>query len=720
MPGDRLGGRYEVRHLVHGGMGVIYFCYDHETRELVAIKGYQSRFLFHERAVARFVQEARTWIRLEKHNNIVQARKVELFGGVRAPRRPFIILEFIAGPEGLGPDLKSWIEHNRLDLATALDISLQICLGMEYAVTQVPGLVHRDLKPANILVRHDGTAKVTDFGLVRTFENAEGDPESSDPEPPRASDSRLTHAGQIVGTAPYMSPEQCLNAPLDLRSDLYAFGAILYEMLTGRRIFRARTAPQWMEAHLHAAPEFPPEVAARIPPDVRALILRCLAKSREQRPASWSALRDELASLYQSVTGTPPVLEVSRDELAVREIMDKAYSLSELGFEDEALTSYDRALELDPGSAWIWARRGRTLRELNRYDEALVAYNRALDLDAGYGWAWSGRAIVHERRGEHEEALSAYETAVRCRPNDVWTLYNRASLLYRMGRLDDALSGLDQVLRLDTRHALAHERRGRVLHAQGSPQDSLVAFDKALTLDRNLGPAWLGKGLALRTLGRHANSAAAFWQATRLIPNDVAPWLRHADALISLGQHADALPSIQQAARLRPTYKGVWLRLGIAYAELGRDAEAAEAFDSALQLDSAYVLALSGKAEALFRLGRHDEAAACFEATWRAAPAQRRYAYRLSESLRRAGDEARGLTVLQQLADASPDDASTWVRLGRAQHAAGNFDAALSAFEFGAESRSAPYRGAERPGAGAGRAGAARRGARVSSNRPSR
>ncbi|MCC7207148.1 MAG: tetratricopeptide repeat protein [Anaerolineae bacterium] len=678
-PGDRLGGRYEVRHLVHGGMGVIYFCYDHETRESVAIKGYQSRFLFHERAVARFIQEARTWIRLEKHNNIVQARKVESFGGVHVPRRPVIILEFIAGPEGLGPDLKSWIEHNRLDLATALDISLQICLGMAHAVARVPGLVHRDLKPANILVRHDGTAKVTDFGLVRTFESAEIDPEAL-PDLPPLLDSRLTNAGHIVGTAPYMSPEQCKNAPLDLRSDVYAFGAILFEMLTGRRVFRARTAAQWMEAHLHAAPEFPPD-AARIPADVRALILRCLAKNREQRPASWSALRDELAALYEIATGTPPVLEVSRDAMAVREIMDKAYSLSELGYEDEALSSYDRALALDPDSAWIWARRGRTLRELERYDEALAAYDRALALDPGYGWAWSGRAIVHERRGEHEDALSDYDNAVRCRPNDVWTLYNRASLLYRMGRIDEALSGLDHVLRLDPRHALAHERRGRALHAAGRPQDALAAFDQALALDRKLGAAWLGKGLALRALRQHAESAAAFWQATRLLPNDVAPWLRHADALISLGQHADALPSIQQAARLRPAYRGVWLRLGLAYAELGRDTEAIEAFDRALGLDHAYAPALSGKAEALVRLGRHAEAAACLEAAWAAAPDQRGYAFRLAEARARVGDAAGGLAVLQALAERAPDDAPVWVRLGRAHHAARQFDSALAAFE---------------------------------------
>ena len=104
MVGDRIGGRYEIADVRRGGMGVVYLCYDHEQREPVALKSFQSRFLNNERAVARFVQEAVTWIRLEKHRYIVQARLVQNIGG-----RPYIILEHISGPEGLEPDLRSWI-----------------------------------------------------------------------------------------------------------------------------------------------------------------------------------------------------------------------------------------------------------------------------------------------------------------------------------------------------------------------------------------------------------------------------------------------------------------------------------------------------------------------------------------------------------------------------------------------------------------------------------
>jgi tartrate/fumarate subfamily iron-sulfur-dependent hydro-lyase beta chain len=163
-PGDRIEDRYEVAQVLRGGMGVVYLCYDRELHEPVAIKSFQARFFDNDRAVARFTQEALTWIRLEKHRHIVQARVVRTVRG-----RPHIFLEHISGPEGLGPDLRSWIDHNRITLDLAVAFGMHIALGMQHAVRQMPGLVHRDLKPANILVTHDEIAKVTDFGLVHSL-----------------------------------------------------------------------------------------------------------------------------------------------------------------------------------------------------------------------------------------------------------------------------------------------------------------------------------------------------------------------------------------------------------------------------------------------------------------------------------------------------------------------------------------------------------------------
>ncbi|NJL92636.1 MAG: serine/threonine protein kinase [Anaerolineae bacterium] len=250
-----------------------------------------------ERAVARFMQEALTWIRLEKNLYIVQALKVQ-----NVHNRPHIILESIVGPEGLGPDLSSWIKHKRLTLETVLRYALHICLGMQYAVEKVPGLVHRDLKPANILVRYDGIAKVSDFSLVRSLQ-ADDLPEGGVADFSAGGPQRLTRDGAIVGTAPYMSPEQAQAHAVDLRSDIYAFGSVLYEMLAGHPPFRARSLAEWVRAHATQVPIFPDRMQIQASPGLRRLVLRCLAKDPDERPASWTSLAEELTQLYQEAVG---------------------------------------------------------------------------------------------------------------------------------------------------------------------------------------------------------------------------------------------------------------------------------------------------------------------------------------------------------------------------------------------------------------------------------
>ena len=451
-PGDRIEDRYEVAQVLRGGMGVVYLCYDHEQREPVAIKSFQARFFDNERVVARFTQEALTWIRLEKHRHIVQARVVHT---VRD--RPHIFLEHISGPEGLGPDLRAWIDHNRLTLDLAVRFGLHIALGMQHAVRQVPGLVHRDLKPANILVTHDEVAKVTDFGLVHSVVSAGEVPLHEDD----GDIMRLTRVGSVVGTAPYMSPEQCRAEEVDQRADIYAFGCILYEMLTGRPVFQARKFFDWLTAHLNETPQIPSDVSGELPADLRTLLLACLEKSPTDRPSDWGEVADGLATVYEDITGEQAVMAISGPQLEAHELMDKGYSLTELGRAEEALEAYDRALELQPDYAWAWARKGRTLRLLERYDEALACFEQAITLSPSYGWAWNGKGIVLERQGRIEEALEAYRQAAMLKPGDVWPWYNQADILQSMGRFEEALPLLDRALNADPMHAHSWAKRGQ-------------------------------------------------------------------------------------------------------------------------------------------------------------------------------------------------------------------------------------------------------------------
>ncbi|MEW6580873.1 MAG: tetratricopeptide repeat protein, partial [Chloroflexota bacterium] len=655
--GDRIDGRYEVAQVLRGGMGIVYLCYDHEDRQSVAIKTFQSRLLTNETAVARFTQEARTWIMLEKHRHIVQARRVQKFEG-----RPHIILEHITGPEGLGSDLCSWIRHNRIDLCQALDFALQIALGMQHATRRVPGLVHRDLKPANILVRHDGIAKVTDFGLVRSIEAEQAAETDGDEEQVVAG---LTRVGAVVGTPPYMSPEQCRAKAVDPRSDIYAFGCVLFEMLTGRVVFDAKLFTEWVHAHLNLAPAFP-ESAAGVPPAVKDLTLACLAKDPAARPQIWGEVVAALAALIEEATGAPPDYDQDGPELEVRELMDKGYSLTELGFAEEALVAYERVLEIEPGSAWAWARKGRTLRLLARYDEALDAYDRALELNPRFAWAWTGKGQVLERLGNLERALAAHQTATGLQPGNVWAWYNQAEVLYTRHDYDGAMEVLDRALAIDPHHAESWAKRGQVLRALDRYPEALNAYNRALELNPPYAWAWNGKGLALKALGRLPEALEAFEQAARHQPSEVWHWYNQAEMLVEMGRYAEALVPTQQATRVAPGHAYSWAKLGQVLRYLDRYPEALAAYDQALTLKPDYAWAVNGKGIVLERLGRYDEALAMYHRAAEIAPGDVWHWYNQGNLLILQNRFAEAIPLLERATQISPDHARSWARLGNA------------------------------------------------------
>ena len=279
-------GSYEISSpLGAGGMGEVYRARDTKLGRDVALKILPATFRLDPDRLARFKREAQVLASLN-HPNIAA-----IHGFEDSTEHPALVLELVEGP-----NLAERLTQGAIPIDEALAVARQICSALEAAHDQ--GIVHRDLKPANITVRPDGMVKVLDFGLAKALEPIADATDAM--SSPTITSPALTQMGIILGTAAYMSPEQARGRPADKRSDIWAFGCVLYEMLTGRRTFDGEEVSDTLASVLKSDPDWralPPS----LPPTIRVIVEGCLKKDRRERIGDMSAVR---FLLNQPVTPT--------------------------------------------------------------------------------------------------------------------------------------------------------------------------------------------------------------------------------------------------------------------------------------------------------------------------------------------------------------------------------------------------------------------------------
>jgi DNA-binding CsgD family transcriptional regulator len=274
--GDAVGPYRVLGKLGEGGMGQVYRARDTRLDRDVAIKTLHDVFAADPTGLARFEREARTLAALN-HPHIAQIYGIEGDGDTRA-----LVMELVEGPT-----LADRLAPGPLPVEECVTIARQVADALEAA--HEAGVIHRDVKPANIKVRADGVVKVLDFGLAKTAEDrAHADLTRS----PTFASPAMTSAGMIVGTAAYMSPEQARGRAVDRRADIWAFGCLLYEMLTGRPAFGGETVTDVLAAVVKTDPDW---TALDAPPPLRRLVMRCLQKDPRQRLRDIGDARLELA-----------------------------------------------------------------------------------------------------------------------------------------------------------------------------------------------------------------------------------------------------------------------------------------------------------------------------------------------------------------------------------------------------------------------------------------
>ena len=514
---ERIKNRYLVYRVLQGGLGEVYLCYDMESEcHPIALKTFQSDPFDKEKTRRLYLslhKESVVWNIIGEHPNIVRCFYTDL-----VDNRIFLFLELIENNISDGSSLRDLLQTEQINPENALTIILDICRGLDYAGQQQPGIVHRDLKPENVLIDENGVAKITDFGLAKTFGETDFSPFRKTENPAKfqsflttASDSK---SNCIAGTPLYMSPEQWRGLSLDSRSDIYAIGCILYEILAGGFAYDGDLSELENLHTFGAVPQLPNN--GDFNSKINIVLRKCLAKDVNERFQTVSQLFKALVKIYQNQFGKKPRLPEFKYSTGKKDYTNMGVTLSRAGLHEQALKYHNLAIEADSLDPRFYVNRGITLESLGEQKSALADFNKAVILSPLYARAYYHRGIILYKANMYEEAKTDFLRAILLQPD----------------------------------FALAYTNLGQTLFIMGNLNDALIYHERALEIDPTLVPAYNQRGYALTKLNRTAEAEQDFLQAHDLDPTDCASHIHLGYLYESQGKYLKAVECFEVAAKL--------------------------------------------------------------------------------------------------------------------------------------------------------------------------
>ncbi|HKA21484.1 MAG TPA: protein kinase [Blastocatellia bacterium] len=592
-----------------GGMGEVYLAQDQKLERLVAIKFLPMDLAQDDNANKRLIREARAAAALD-HPNICAIHEVGDEGG-----RTFIVMQYVDGET-----LATRIQRKPLELKEACQIAAQVADALAKAHSS--GIIHRDIKPQNIMITERGQAKILDFGLAKVSANR------NDLASEAETQSMMTQDGLIVGTVLYMSPEQVKGESLDKRSDIFSFGVLLYEMISGRQPFAAQTPAEIISAILTTEPLPIAHYSIAIPASLEQIIRKCLVKDRQNR---YQVMEDVAADLETARSDSDSVPNVARTTATImmaatdKGLKIPAFMRSRLGLALVGVTVLAAALvflyvsfpsapqrmqtanaKSVDSPAYDYYLRGKVNagsenRENN--ESAIKLLNEAVKADPGFAAAWADLARAYgikslffapesEKKKLNEDAKVALEKALILSPDLAEAHFVQGVLLWSHDNNfphEQAIKSFNRAIALDPNLDEAHHQLGVVYFHIGLLDKAWDEVEKALAINPANTLARFRLGTIRRHQGKYEEALAIF----KTVPPDANPAILNrgmAEVLFELGRTEESLSIVEDYLRTYPTDVGgnVTSVKATLLAKAGKEREAEETIQRSIDIGKGY------------------------------------------------------------------------------------------------------------------------------------
>ncbi|MBE9215867.1 tetratricopeptide repeat protein [Plectonema cf. radiosum LEGE 06105] len=623
MLGNTLVGRYQIiSNLGGGGFGETFVACDTHLPGspkcvVKKLKPQATDPVTLETARRLFDTEAKVLYKLGRHEHIPQ-----LLAYFEENQQFYLVQEYIQGHD-LNEEIKPGKPISEDQVISLLQEILEI---LEFVHQQK--VIHRDINPRNILRQEkDGKLVLIDFGAVKQITTQV------------VSTTNQTKFTVAIGTPGYIPSEQAQGEPR-FSSDIYALGIIIISAITGLSNEQLEKDDDTNEIvwqkYATVSPEFAEIVDTMVrydfrvryssatqalqalkslnKPSSRTMVLNIAPLPAKPKPRKKIKVKNVIikaltAMLLTGIGATASIFIINTINSAnAGELYKKANTFYELQRYQDALSNYQKAIEIQPEYAQAWNGKGKVLYELNSYQEALLAYDKAIQIVPDYQESWSGRGFVLNKLQRFQEAISSFDKALTLESEapEVWN--GKGEALSNLKRYEEAIKSYDKAVELQPEYEQAWYNKAWALYSLRRYEDALSTYEKVLQLNPNSERAWYNSGNALVNLNRNNDAIKAYSRAIEYKPNFYQAWLSRGNILISLRRYPEAIESFKEVLKYQPNNYDALYSQGWALHQIQRYEEAVAAYDKAVAVRQNDFKVWYNRGNSLYNLQKYQEA----------------------------------------------------------------------------------------------------------------